>query len=74
VPCRVSVWVMWVGSSVATAPGSMTVTRTSGSSSLRSDSDQLYAYTAVAGSPTEERLQLLGSLAATRTAPSTPES
>jgi transcriptional regulator with XRE-family HTH domain len=31
----------------------------------------LYAYTAAAGSPTEERLQLLGSLAATRTAPST---
>lgn len=30
----------------------------------------LYAYTAAAGSPTEERLQLLGSLAATRTAPS----
>jgi transcriptional regulator with XRE-family HTH domain len=33
----------------------------------------LYAYTTVAGSPTEERLKLLGSLAATRTAPSTPE-
>jgi MmyB-like transcription regulator ligand binding domain len=33
----------------------------------------LYAYTTVAGSPTEERLQLLGSLAATRTAPSTPK-
>ena len=31
----------------------------------------LYAYTAAAGSPTEERLQLLGSLAATRTTPST---
>jgi MmyB-like transcription regulator ligand binding domain len=30
----------------------------------------LYAYTAAAGSPTEERLQLLGSLAATRTAQS----
>ena len=29
----------------------------------------LYAYTTVAGSPTEERLKLLGSLAATRTAP-----
>jgi hypothetical protein len=34
----------------------------------------LYAYTAPAGSPTEERLRLLGSLAVTRTAPSTPES
>jgi hypothetical protein len=31
----------------------------------------LYAYTAAAGSPTEERLWLLGSLAATRTAPTT---
>jgi transcriptional regulator with XRE-family HTH domain len=30
----------------------------------------LYAYTAATGSPTEERVQLLGSLAATRTAPS----
>jgi len=31
----------------------------------------LYAYTTIAGSPTEERLQLLGSLAATDAAPST---
>ena len=31
---------MWVGNSVTTAPGSMTVIRTSGSSSWRSDSDQ----------------------------------
>src|SRR3954449_2031748 len=31
---------MWSGSSVATTPDSMSVTRTSGSSSCRSDSDQ----------------------------------
>lgn len=31
----------------------------------------LYAYTTIAGSPTEERLQLLGNLAATDAAPST---
>ena len=39
-PCFVSAWVMWFGSSVATTPGSTSVTRTSGSSSCRSDSDQ----------------------------------
>jgi hypothetical protein len=33
-------WVMWSGSSVAVAPGSMTMTRTSGCSSTRSASDQ----------------------------------
>ena len=33
----------------------------------------LYAYVAVAGSPTEERLALLGSLAATRTAAATTD-
>jgi hypothetical protein len=33
----------------------------------------LYAYTTIAGSPTEERLQLLGSLAATRTGLPAPE-
>ena len=46
---------MWVGSSVATAPGSISVTRTSGSSSRRSDSDQPFmphlvaAYTPLPG-------------------------
>ena len=34
----------------------------------------LYAYTCIAGSPTEERLKLLGSLAATQTAPADLES
>jgi len=34
----------------------------------------LYAYTTTAGSPTEERLKLLGSLAATGTAPTTTDS
>lgn len=33
----------------------------------------LYAYTTTAGSPTEERMQLLGSLAATRTTSPTPD-
>jgi hypothetical protein len=47
--------VVWVGSSVATAPGSIRVTRTSGSSSRRSDSDQPFkphlvaAYTPLPG-------------------------
>ena len=36
----VSAWVMWSVSSVATAPGSITITRTSGCSCWRSDSDQ----------------------------------
>ena len=36
----VSLWVMWSVSSVATAPGSITITRTSGCSCWRSDSDQ----------------------------------
>jgi hypothetical protein len=37
---RVSSWVMCSGSSVATAPGSITITRTSGCSSSRKPSDQ----------------------------------
>ena len=36
----VSVWVMWSVSSVATAPGSITITRTSGCNCWRNDSDQ----------------------------------
>jgi hypothetical protein len=39
-PSLVCACVMWSGSSVATAPGSTTITRTSGCSSWRRASDQ----------------------------------